>query len=146
MRSNSCLLILLAAQALLLVSAAALPSAAPVKPVPALKEIYQNDFLLGVAVGPYVYQKEDKDIGSLVARQFNSLTCENAMKWESLKHIERVTFWGPADKYSWLNSFPLKRTNHPLLFDRAGQPKPAFRAVTNPPGFLADPALPIDTK
>ena len=45
------------------------------------------------------------------------------------QHIERVTFWGPTDKYSWLNGFPLKRTNHALLFDRAGLPKPAFRAV-----------------
>jgi len=50
-------LLLPAAQALLLGSAVALPSAPPSKPVPALKDIYQNDFLVGVAVGPYVYQK-----------------------------------------------------------------------------------------
>jgi GH35 family endo-1,4-beta-xylanase len=25
----------------------------------------------------------------------------------------------------------MKRTNHPLLFDRAGLPKPAFRAVAD---------------
>ena len=30
---------------------------------------------------------------------------------------------------SWLNGFPSRRVNHPLLFDRAGQPKPAFNAV-----------------
>jgi endo-1,4-beta-xylanase len=47
------------------------------------------------------------------------------------QHIERVTFWGPTDLYSWLNYFPMKRTNHPLLFDRAGLPKPAFRAVAD---------------
>ena len=47
------------------------------------------------------------------------------------RHIERVTFWGPTDKYSWLNSFPVKHTNHPLLFDRADLPKPAFRTVCN---------------
>ena len=50
-----------------------------------------------------------------------------------LKHrdvIERVTFWGVADGDSWLNNWPIKaRTNHPLLFDRSGQPKPAFHAV-----------------
>ncbi len=56
------------------------------------------------------------------------------------EHIERVTFWGPTDKYSWLNSFPMKRTNHPLLFDRAGQPKPAFRAVADAAKPPADPA------
>ena len=44
--------------------------------------------------------------------------------------IERVTFWGVTDGDSWLNNWPVpRRTNHPLLFDRAGQPKPAFEAV-----------------
>ncbi|HEY8993664.1 MAG TPA: endo-1,4-beta-xylanase [Lacunisphaera sp.] len=44
--------------------------------------------------------------------------------------IERVTFWGVTDGDSWLNGWPVRgRTNHPLLFDRAGQPKPAFDAV-----------------
>lgn len=43
--------------------------------------------------------------------------------------IARVTFWNLHDGQSWLNTFPWKRVNHPLLFDRAGQPKPAFDAV-----------------
>lgn len=43
--------------------------------------------------------------------------------------IARVTFWNLHDGQSWLNDFPWKRVNHPLLFDRAGQPKPAFDAV-----------------
>ncbi|HMK31177.1 MAG TPA: endo-1,4-beta-xylanase [Terriglobales bacterium] len=50
-----------------------------------------------------------------------------------LKHrgaIARVTFWGVTDKDSWLNNWPVKgRTSYPLLFDRAGSPKPAFQAV-----------------
>lgn len=45
-------------------------------------------------------------------------------------HIDRVTFWGVDDGDSWLNNWPVRRrTNYPLLFDRAGQPKPAFDAV-----------------
>jgi len=44
--------------------------------------------------------------------------------------IDRVTFWGVTDGDSWLNSSPVRgRTSYPLLFDRAGQPKPAFDAV-----------------
>jgi endo-1,4-beta-xylanase len=44
--------------------------------------------------------------------------------------ITRVTFWNVTDQDSWLNNFPIRgRTNHPLLFDRAGRPKPAFHAV-----------------
>ena len=43
--------------------------------------------------------------------------------------IARVSFWNLHDGQSWLNDFPWKRVNYPLLFDRAGQPKPAFEAV-----------------
>ena len=44
--------------------------------------------------------------------------------------VERVTFWGTHDGTSWLNGFPVAgRTNHPLLWDRNLQPKPAFTAV-----------------
>jgi endo-1,4-beta-xylanase len=54
-----------------------------------------------------------------------------------LKHrgtVTRVTFWGLDDGQSWLNGWPIKgRTEHPLLFDRAGHPKPAYHAVLNAP-------------
>ena len=43
--------------------------------------------------------------------------------------IERVSFWNLHDGESWLNDFPWKRVNHPLLFDRHRRPKPAFDAV-----------------
>jgi len=50
-----------------------------------------------------------------------------------LKHpgvVQRVTFWGIHDGTSWLNGWPVfRRTNHPLLWDRDLQPKPALRAV-----------------
>jgi endo-1,4-beta-xylanase len=50
-----------------------------------------------------------------------------------LKHrdaVNRVTFWGVTDGDSWLNGWPIRgRTSYPLLFDRSGQPKPAFYAV-----------------
>lgn len=50
-----------------------------------------------------------------------------------LKHrdaIDRVTFWGVRDGDSWLNRWPVRgRTSYPLLFDRAGNPKPAFYSV-----------------
>ncbi|MGO9316659.1 MAG: endo-1,4-beta-xylanase [Terracidiphilus sp.] len=50
-----------------------------------------------------------------------------------LKHrdaVNRVTFWGVTDGDSWLNNWPIRgRASYPLLFDRSGQPKPAFYAV-----------------
>lgn len=44
--------------------------------------------------------------------------------------VTRVTTWGVTDKDSWKNNWPIKgRTDYPLLYDRNGQPKPAFDAV-----------------
>ena len=46
------------------------------------------------------------------------------------KSITRITFWCVTDGDSWLNDWPVRgRTSYPLLFDRAGKPKPAFDAV-----------------
>jgi endo-1,4-beta-xylanase len=44
--------------------------------------------------------------------------------------VTRVTIWGVTDADSWLNNWPVHgRTSYPLLFDRSGQPKPAFQGV-----------------
>jgi GH35 family endo-1,4-beta-xylanase len=43
--------------------------------------------------------------------------------------IERVSFWNLHDGQSWLNYFPWRRVNHPLLFDRDRRLKPVFDAV-----------------
>ena len=44
--------------------------------------------------------------------------------------VTMITFWGTHDGHSWLNNFPVKRrTNYPLLFDRALEPKPAYYTV-----------------
>lgn len=48
--------------------------------------------------------------------------------------IARMTFWGVHDSDSWKNNWPVGgRTNYPLLFDREGNPKPAFHAVAGVP-------------
>ncbi|TWT29388.1 Endo-1,4-beta-xylanase B [Posidoniimonas corsicana] len=43
--------------------------------------------------------------------------------------VARVSFWNLHDGQSWLNYFPWRRVNHPLLFDRQRRAKPAFDAV-----------------
>jgi endo-1,4-beta-xylanase len=45
------------------------------------------------------------------------------------RSVKRVTFWGLDDGKSWLNTWPGKRTNHPLLFDRDRRPKQCFWRV-----------------
>ena len=46
--------------------------------------------------------------------------------------VTSVSTWGIADNHTWLNGFPVTRTNRPLLFDTAGDPKWAFWAVVDP--------------
>jgi len=46
--------------------------------------------------------------------------------------VTSVTSWGVTDGDSWLNVAPTERYNHPLLFDREGEPKPAFWAIVDP--------------
>jgi len=46
--------------------------------------------------------------------------------------VKSVTMWGMADNHTWLNSYPVTRTNRPLLFDTALSPKWAFWTVTDP--------------
>lgn len=51
----------------------------------------------------------------------------------ALKHkdvVDRITLWGVTDGDSWHNNWPIKgRTAYSLLFDRAGNAKPAVAAV-----------------
>lgn len=46
--------------------------------------------------------------------------------------ITSVTLWGLADDDTWLDSFPVTRTDAPLLFDRQLQAKPAYWGVVDP--------------
>lgn len=49
--------------------------------------------------------------------------------------VTSVTTWGISDAQSWLNGYPVNRTNAPLLFDRNRAAKIAFRAIVEP-GFV----------
>ncbi len=52
--------------------------------------------------------------------------------------ISRVTIWGMADDDTWLDSFPVNRTDYPLPFDMGLQAKPAYWGIvdkTQLPGY-----------
>ena len=60
--------------------------------------------------------------------------------FRSLKddNITAVTFWGIADDDTWLDSFPVSRTDYPLPFDMGLQAKPAYWGIVDPthlPGY-----------
>jgi endo-1,4-beta-xylanase len=52
--------------------------------------------------------------------------------------LSAVTIWGMADDDTWLDSFPVNRTNYPLPFDMGLQAKPAYWGIVDPtqlPGY-----------
>lgn len=52
--------------------------------------------------------------------------------------LSAVTFWGMADDDTWLDGFPVARTDYPLPFDMELQAKPAYWGIVNPtrlPGY-----------
>lgn len=52
--------------------------------------------------------------------------------------LSAVTMWGMADDDTWLDSFPVSRTDYPLPFDMKLQAKPAYWGIVDPshlPGY-----------
>ena len=52
--------------------------------------------------------------------------------------LSAVTFWGFADDDTWLDGFPVARTDYPLPFNMGLQAKPAYWGIVDPkelPGF-----------
>ena len=52
--------------------------------------------------------------------------------------LSAITMWGMADDDTWLDSFPVSRTDYPLPFDMKLQAKPAYWGIVDPshlPGY-----------
>jgi endo-1,4-beta-xylanase len=46
--------------------------------------------------------------------------------------LSAVTFWGFADDDTWLDGFPVTRTDYPLPFDMRLQANPAYWGIVDP--------------
>ena len=61
-----------------------------------LKDVYKNDFLIGVSLSPRNLRGEaEKD---LIRKEFNSVTCENVMKPKEIHPSPDVWKWEEADR------------------------------------------------
>lgn len=45
--------------------------------------------------------------------------------------ISSVTLWGVSDDATWLDTYPIRRNDYPLLFDDAHKPKLAYFAIVD---------------
>jgi endo-1,4-beta-xylanase len=64
-----------------------------------LAQTYANAFAIGVAINRSVYENQDPAAAALVAAQFNRVTAENDMKWQSLERQPGVLDFSAADAF-----------------------------------------------
>lgn len=66
---------------------------------PALKDVFKNDFLIGAALNPSQFTEQNAAEAALVKAQFNCISPENVLKWESVHPRPGVFDFSPADHY-----------------------------------------------
>ena len=66
---------------------------------PTLKEAYKNDFLIGVAINQKQFDNQDQRGDPIIKAQFNSISPENALKWESVHPQPGQYDFTEADHY-----------------------------------------------
>jgi len=67
--------------------------------VPALKDVFQDAFLIGGALNRPLVTGQDPNAAALAAKHFNTATAENDMKWQ-LVHPQPGRYnWEPADSF-----------------------------------------------
>jgi endo-1,4-beta-xylanase len=65
----------------------------------ALKDVFKDKFRVGAAIGTHHVMGQEPAAMELVARQFNTITPENLLKWQEV-HPEPETYnFGPADAF-----------------------------------------------
>jgi endo-1,4-beta-xylanase len=63
-----------------------------------LKDVFKGDFLVGAAIGSRIIMRNNTELLGLVAREFNAITSENAMKWGLIHPKEDVWNFEEPDK------------------------------------------------
>jgi len=107
----------------------------------------KNLVVLVTEIDISLYGKNETDWGNvsknrttpLSEREYNTRSAKQAALYREAfnmfeqKHrqgkLVSVTFWNVADGHSWLIWLPVPRADHPLLFDRNYQAKPAYHQL-----------------
>ncbi len=66
---------------------------------PALKSVFKDDFRVGAAIGTHQVLGQEPTSLELVARQFNSITPENLLKWQEVHPQLKEYNFDPADRF-----------------------------------------------
>ena len=109
-----------------------------------LAEVYKDYFKLGTAISTKTLSGENPSMLPLIAREFNAITAENAMKWSSIHPSHDRWNWGLCDKFvnfGRVNSMLMvghtlvwhKQTPSSLFIDRGKliSPKKLYKRLGN---------------
>src|ERR1700704_3413617 len=66
---------------------------------PALKTVFAGKFKVGAALGTHQVMGAEPTALDLVARQFNTITSENLLKWQEIHPRPDQYDFEPADRY-----------------------------------------------
>ncbi len=67
--------------------------------VPALKDVFKNDFLIGGALNGGVVTGRDPNAAAIAETHFSTATSENDLKWQRIHPQPDRYNWGPADSF-----------------------------------------------
>lgn len=84
---------------------------------PALREVYQKHFLLGVALNTRIVNGQNARAGELAGRQFSCVTAENDMKWQSLHpQPDRYQFEAADAYFKFADKHKMAVIGHTLVW------------------------------
>jgi endo-1,4-beta-xylanase len=98
-----------------------------------LKDAFANDFRVGAAIGTHQAMGQEPAAMDLVARQFNTITPENLLKWAEVHPEPDQYNFEPADKYvAWGEENDMFIVGHTLVWHNQ-TPEWAFTGVEGKP-------------
>src|SRR5438552_14910994 len=74
-------------------------AAAHAQSAPTLKDAYQGIFRIGAALNPAQFEERDPRGNAIIAAQFNTISPENALKWQSVHPNPGSYAFASADRY-----------------------------------------------
>jgi endo-1,4-beta-xylanase len=86
-------------------------------PLPSLKTIFKNDFLVGTALNTEQVREKDAGIAKMIPQQFNAITPENAMKASLLRpEWNRYNFEATDQLVVYAAKYNFKVNGHTLIW------------------------------
>ena len=64
-----------------------------------LKEAFKNDFLIGAALNEAEFTGQNSNVAALIKAQFDTISPENVLKWESVHPQPNKYGFAAADQY-----------------------------------------------